>query len=1078
MKTKKSLLIALLLLLGQFTFQAYADAVKTVGATGSDYTTLKLAFDAINAGTLTGNVELQIKDNTTETVSADLISGGIVSITKVASGTGYTSAPTVVISAPPAGGIQATATVTVTGGGLNVFTITNPGYGYTSAPTISFTGGGGSGATATAAIATNFTSVKIYPIVTNKTISGGIGGKALIALSGVNNVTIDGRLHDSSGVLTGSTRDLTFTNTQSQSGSMTIQFRHNASNNTVNYCKIKGAGTSTSVGMITLNNPATANATGNYNNIISNNIFSAANTRPFVVIYSAGISGAVNTGNKFLDNDLENCLAMNNPTTCVNFAAYNNACTFTGNSFYETAANTQVQVNSAFTFLAVASGNNHTISNNYIGGTATQCGGGTFAKNGAANNQFKGILFTSTDAGTASKIENNVIKNISWTNGTSNTATWTAISIENTHNVDINGNTIGNISVTNNATGSNLIAINKTNGTTNQTISKNYIYGLTSTAASSGQIFGIYVSGGLTTVSNNIISLSHDNDVSTVGIYDHGVAGKTANWYFNTVQIGGTPTTGLKGSYAFWSQALSNTRDFRNNIFVNTRSNSGTASGSHYAAYFNYSANTNLTLDYNDYYVSGTGGVLGRYAGVNVTTGTVIVSGKDVASVSVNPGFANPTGTAAVDFTPSHNALVGVAGTGIATDYSGAARNIPTMGAWEVAPSVDLPTLAATVAATSITSTSASSGGEVTDGGTSAVTARGVCWSTSTLPTVDLETKTTDGSGTGSFTSSITGLSSYTTYYVRAYATNASGTAYGTEISFTTLDNQAPTAFTATEGAITFNSVELLLNATDNAGSIYYTISYGSGPTIINTTGVSGVEKSYILTGLEESTAYTFSVVAKDAAANEAANSPIVVNATTTENTNTECEGISTEASQESFVIGYNYKFRTSGTDVIVEFELLDNKDGVVAYAWTYNPNFAEAAMTLVSGKKFTKTFTGQTIDATFRVSCKFAFAGGMAVTKIYDYTVGNNCITTELTSTELQSIRLFPNPVQNELRINTEQPMSLVTIHNILGQTVKTISVSGNENTIDLSTFSSGNYFVTIALENGNLIKQKILKL
>ena len=73
----------------------------------------------------------------------------------------------------------------------------------------------------------------------------------------------------------------------------------------------------------------------------------------------------------------------------------------------------------------------------------------------------------------------------------------------------------------------------------------------------------------------------------------------------------------------------------------------------------------------------------------------------------------------------------------------------------------------------------------MTNDGNATVTARGVCWSTSHNPTVS-NSHTTDGSGTGSFTSSITGLSQNTTYYVRAYATNSVGTAYGNEVSFTT----------------------------------------------------------------------------------------------------------------------------------------------------------------------------------------------------------------------------------------------------------------------------------------------------
>ena len=95
-----------------------------------------------------------------------------------------------------------------------------------------------------------------------------------------------------------------------------------------------------------------------------------------------------------------------------------------------------------------------------------------------------------------------------------------------------------------------------------------------------------------------------------------------------------------------------------------------------------------------------------------------------------------------------------------------------------------LPTVT-TSAVSNITETSATCGGNVTSDGGATVTARGVCWSTSQNPTVS-DSHTTDGSGTGAFTSSLTGLFAGITYYVRAYATNSGGTAYGNEISFTT----------------------------------------------------------------------------------------------------------------------------------------------------------------------------------------------------------------------------------------------------------------------------------------------------
>ena len=97
---------------------------------------------------------------------------------------------------------------------------------------------------------------------------------------------------------------------------------------------------------------------------------------------------------------------------------------------------------------------------------------------------------------------------------------------------------------------------------------------------------------------------------------------------------------------------------------------------------------------------------------------------------------------------------------------------------------VNLPTVT-TSSVTNIGQTSATSGGNVTSDGGATVTARGVCWSTSANPTT-ADSKTIDGSGTGSFTSSLNGLVPNTTYYVRAYATNSVGTAYGNQESFTT----------------------------------------------------------------------------------------------------------------------------------------------------------------------------------------------------------------------------------------------------------------------------------------------------
>ncbi|MCC3155417.1 PKD domain-containing protein [Hymenobacter sp. BT770] len=130
------------------------------------------------------------------------------------------------------------------------------------------------------------------------------------------------------------------------------------------------------------------------------------------------------------------------------------------------------------------------------------------------------------------------------------------------------------------------------------------------------------------------------------------------------------------------------------------------------------------------------------------------------------------------------------------------------------------PATLSTTAVTNLTPTSASTGGTVAlDGGT-AVTARGVVWAKTANPILGT-TKTADGAGSGTFTSAITGLLPGTTYFVRAYATNATSTAYGEEFTFTTVavplaaEPTQPAALTASQ--VTSTSLQLNLSGGDGA---------------------------------------------------------------------------------------------------------------------------------------------------------------------------------------------------------------------------------------------------------------------
>ncbi|MDR2972977.1 MAG: hypothetical protein LBU83_13815 [Bacteroidales bacterium] len=167
-----------------------------------------------------------------------------------------------------------------------------------------------------------------------------------------------------------------------------------------------------------------------------------------------------------------------------------------------------------------------------------------------------------------------------------------------------------------------------------------------------------------------------------------------------------------------------------------------------------------------------------------------------------------------------------------------------------------------TNAVTNITATSATSGGNVTDNGNSPVTARGVCWSTSENPTI-ADNKTTNGTGTGSFTSDISGLDKETVYYVRAYATNSIGTAYGEQMNFTTKYLYLPTVTTANITSITTSSAQCGGDVTNEGfGSVTargVCWSTSENPTIDDkkTTNGSGTGSfTSNITGLNQGTLY------------------------------------------------------------------------------------------------------------------------------------------------------------------------------------------------------------------------------
>jgi hypothetical protein len=184
----------------------------------------------------------------------------------------------------------------------------------------------------------------------------------------------------------------------------------------------------------------------------------------------------------------------------------------------------------------------------------------------------------------------------------------------------------------------------------------------------------------------------------------------------------------------------------------------------------------------------------------------------------------------------------------------------------EVSFTTDTPSVSPTVTTTpvsSITTNSATTGGNVTSQGSSAVTTRGVCYATTSNPTTS-DTCVSSGSGTGAFTANLTSLSSGTTYNVRAYATNTAGTSYGSQVSFTTATPAiAPSVSTAAISSIGNSSATAGGNVT-NEGSAPVTargVCYATtqNPTTANTCVSSGTGAGSFtvnISGLSEGTTY------------------------------------------------------------------------------------------------------------------------------------------------------------------------------------------------------------------------------
>ncbi len=773
----------------------------TAGASGGGYSSLKGAFDAINAGTHQGVIELQMNSSTTETAAAVLnaSSSGSASYTSV---TVYPAVTGLSISgniATPLIDLNGADNVTIDGrvnhsGSSKDLTITNtsilttPGtstirlYNDATSNTVKYctikgstldasggilffstttgtTGNDGNlidynnitnstdanrplnaiyslGTTAKTNSGNTISNNNIYDFLSRATTSNGIQ-------LGANNTgwtistnsfyetasftpTLSGAIYIPINISVLTSTDITISGnfiggsapSCGTTGSVTSWTKTNAITNTFNAIDLNvgpTVSTTTSVQGNTIKNftwgdagasawtainiPATATGSINIGTVTANTIGATSGTGSIAVtaaspngnIYGINIGG---TGTVDCQNNTVGAITASNASTLaaniygINKTATAGTTTISNNTIGSTSTANSISVTSASTVhvqtvygISSAGTGVNTISGNTIANIKN----GTTNTTAATLGLINGIYVSSgTNTITGNTIRDMTIANAN--NLTDRTASVGGIVLNYITAVaqTISGNTIYNLSNTYASFAGNVHGIYYNGSTTASTVSGNFIHSLSVDAAStSANIYGVKIDAGVTTYANNIISLG-GNTVSTLyGIYDLGASSQTCTLYFNSVYIGGAPASGASNSYALYSTASSNTRNFRNNIFSNARSNSG-ATGKHYAAYFNYAVATSLTLGYNDYYAPGTGGVLGLYNNLDVTTQPLIAT-LDGASISVNPSFTTPGGTVAANYLPSSSSLLAISGTGILTDFAGTTRSvtIPAMGAYE-----------------------------------------------------------------------------------------------------------------------------------------------------------------------------------------------------------------------------------------------------------------------------------------------------------------------------------------------------------------------------------------------------------
>jgi M6 family metalloprotease-like protein len=350
-----------------------------------------------------------------------------------------------------------------------------------------------------------------------------------------------------------------------------------------------------------------------------------------------------------------------------------------------------------------------------------------------------------------------------------------------------------------------------------------------------------------------------------------------------------------------------------------------------------------------------------------------------------------------------------------------------------------------------VTASAATVTGNVTADGGASVTTRGICYATTQNPTTS-SAKVAVGTGTGSFTANLTGLSASTTYYARAYATNSAGTSYGVQVSFTTLSNQTTVDVTIGTGTSTQGYPLNCYYGFERSASLYTAAELGKVgsiskvgwyPTVTSSTSIP--VKIYI----KQTTATTITATTW---ATMISGATLVYNGT--------MAGLTANTWRE-FVLSTAFNFTGGSNNLLV---LVETNYGGAGTGTSTGPAIRYTSATsrhmYVRADNSAPTGNGTVTNLRPNIKITITTASGAPMVNNDEIEIGD-----ENTIALQHNVVVYPNPTNGLINIENDGKIQSINVYTMTGQMVysKSNIMEGSSNEVNLSDFENGIYLLVI---------------